>query len=477
MGEKAIVQIDEEGTLVKCYEGSEECGYKSAAPVCGKCGAMAEKVDPATLEEKTEEVEGVAEEESVADDAETKDADETEEVEEVEEVEVKEDAVDEAKVKMAEARELRIKTLGFDAEKWGDDAYICGYEGQMKAANAEPCPTCPGGCAPEGDLPTLLQIQGIAQSEFDGKILDSGYSPAADLFVVDVERKDGRVIEAFYDGTEGFQRGWQMLDESLIGEKAEVTYEEVIGYDAAKEIAVKAVEGDVVSVSADTFEGWDAYAVEIEAPGESKSYDVFVSLDGTLLGIDEYTVEAKADQIDELEDEPADEKTVEVEEAAEEAVEADEKAEEVEESDESTETEGDEPEAEEKTGHMMDDEEEYDEDGKPKNMDKKREYSQEQRMEMAKRGEALADGSYPIKDEEDLKNAIMAYGRAKNQEETKRHIVKRARALGKTDLLPDNWEMGKDDEEETSTKVTMDEDPSFFTNLAELESLLLEDED
>lgn len=51
-------------------------------------------------------------------------------------------------------------------------------------------------------------------------------------------------------------------------------------------------------------------------------------------------------------------------------------------------------------------------------------YSEEERMEMAKGGMALPDGSYPIKDEEDLKNAIMAYGRAKDKTKAKAHIKK-----------------------------------------------------
>jgi hypothetical protein len=41
--------------------------------------------------------------------------------------------------------------------------------------------------------------------------------------------------------------------------------------------------------------------------------------------------------------------------------------------------------------------------------------SQEERMELAKKGHALPDGAYPIRNVEDLKNAIQAYGRAKLQ--------------------------------------------------------------
>ena len=65
-----------------------------------------------------------------------------------------------------------------------------------------------------------------------------------------------------------------------------------------------------------------------------------------------------------------------------------------------------------------------------------REFSQEERAELADKGFALPDGSYPIENVEDLKNAIKAYGRAKDQGATAKHIQKRAKALGAEDLIP-----------------------------------------
>jgi hypothetical protein len=61
------------------------------------------------------------------------------------------------------------------------------------------------------------------------------------------------------------------------------------------------------------------------------------------------------------------------------------------------------------------------------------------RDKLAKAGKALPDGSYPIENVADLKRAISAYGRAKNKSAARRHIAKRARALGKADLIPDRW--------------------------------------
>lgn len=61
------------------------------------------------------------------------------------------------------------------------------------------------------------------------------------------------------------------------------------------------------------------------------------------------------------------------------------------------------------------------------------------RKKAAADGHALKDGSFPINTEDDLKKAIKAIGRAKNPGAAKAHIKKRARALGKSDLIPDTW--------------------------------------
>src|SRR5512147_3047151 len=68
-----------------------------------------------------------------------------------------------------------------------------------------------------------------------------------------------------------------------------------------------------------------------------------------------------------------------------------------------------------------------------------KEFSTEKREKLADKGEAMPDGSYPIENESDLKNAIQAVGRAKNPDAAKAHIKKRAKALGLSDMLPDGW--------------------------------------
>ena len=69
----------------------------------------------------------------------------------------------------------------------------------------------------------------------------------------------------------------------------------------------------------------------------------------------------------------------------------------------------------------------------------KRDRSMETRRRLAESGEAMPDGSYPVVTVADLQNAIRAYGRSDNPQATKEHIKRRARALGRTDLLPENW--------------------------------------
>lgn len=69
----------------------------------------------------------------------------------------------------------------------------------------------------------------------------------------------------------------------------------------------------------------------------------------------------------------------------------------------------------------------------------KRDYNTKQRRAMAARGQAMPDGSYPIANRADLQNAIQSFGRASNPAAVKRHIIRRARALGLTDMLPESW--------------------------------------
>lgn len=70
-----------------------------------------------------------------------------------------------------------------------------------------------------------------------------------------------------------------------------------------------------------------------------------------------------------------------------------------------------------------------------------KDFSDEKRQKLAGEKKALKDGSFPIENASDLRRAIKAYGRADEakQASVRRHIVRRARALGKADLIPQGW--------------------------------------
>ena len=72
-----------------------------------------------------------------------------------------------------------------------------------------------------------------------------------------------------------------------------------------------------------------------------------------------------------------------------------------------------------------------------------REFSEEERKELAKKGLALPNGSFPIVNVDDLKNAILSFGLAKNKSEAAKFIAKRAKALNADDLLPDTADFNK----------------------------------
>lgn len=67
--------------------------------------------------------------------------------------------------------------------------------------------------------------------------------------------------------------------------------------------------------------------------------------------------------------------------------------------------------------------------------------SAEDRKALAEKGQALPDGSFPIRNESDLKNAIHAYGRSKKSDRAavRKHIMKRARQLKVSGLIPEEW--------------------------------------
>jgi hypothetical protein len=265
-----------------------------------------------------------------------------------------------------------------------EEEFLCGFQ---RKSVTQSCEFCSGGCAPEEGLPGLADIENQVKSEYEGsEIISSGYSAGDDVFVVDVKRADGSFIEVFLTG-EGEELGWLRLDESAIEGKSAEAIQVVSKSDAeataSNAISEMGIKAEVMSVTVDIFADEDVYVVELDA--EEKSYDVFVSADGKVLGYDEYEYDADGSyELSEEEEIKAIEAELEI----------------------------------------------------------KRMYSREQREAMAESGEALPDGSFPIADEADLSNAIQAFGRASDPEAAKAHIMKRAKELKLEDMIPSDWGSG-----------------------------------
>lgn len=74
-------------------------------------------------------------------------------------------------------------------------------------------------------------------------------------------------------------------------------------------------------------------------------------------------------------------------------------------------------------------------------------YSKDKRKELAGKGQAMPDsergGRYPVTDRSSLERAIQAVGRAKGGDSgraaVRRYLIKRAKALGLSSLIPDTW--------------------------------------
>ena len=450
--EKAVVKIDADGAVMRCAKGHDggDCGYKAGAKVCGKCGAMAVQMKDDISDEEMEDIDdedelvkkalaavGADMDDDDMDDDDMDDEDEDEDEDDDEDVNPKgygkkkplmykgdeddEKAMDmdmdmdeddeeddeEEEGWMGDARKRRLNSMGKKSADVGAKGFMCAIDRKVYPGVAGMCDDCPGGCMSEKGMPGLIEIEGKAEAEFDGTVIDSGYSQSSDIYVVDVQVKDGRAIEVFMEGTSGEVLGFHRLDDSVFEEKSLQGTSDVIDFNEACDIAVKSLDGvdaTVMAVEPDTFEGFDCYAVEVDGI-DGKSYDVFVALDGEVLGFDAYEPE----EVEEIEAE-----------AAEIAL--------------------------------------------------KRAFSETQREDMAKEGLALPDGSFPISTVDDLRNAIMAHGRATDKERAKKHIIKRAREMGKEDMLPENWTSGKKDD---ATGMTAD-DVEFLKSLAEFEALTSE---
>lgn len=92
---------------------------------------------------------------------------------------------------------------------------------------------------------------------------------------------------------------------------------------------------------------------------------------------------------------------------------------------------------------------------------RKADYDTADRKHLASTGAAMPDGSYPIASRADLEDAVRAVGRGgASHDAIRRHIIARARALGATGTIPDNWNADGSLKEHPVAKAEQDMDPT-----------------
>ena len=284
-----------------------------------------------------------------------------------------------------EALANRLERLGADTKSLGSDDYLCAIERTVRAGDV--CNFCRGGCASEKGLPGLLEIEVMAELEFKGEVVDSGYAPKDDIFVLDLKTADG-FIETYYAGN-GSSLGWIALDGEVEEKSAEAEGTTIVSFEEAEMVALKNVKGKSLGVDVDIFQGEDAYVVEIDGI-DGKSYDAYVGVDGQFLG---------SDMIELTDEEAAEIKELQVEKDVLEA-----------------------------------------------EIGLKRLYPASRTTELIEDGFAMPDGRFPIVTTSDLNTVIVAATNVKSQD-IRDHITKRAEDLEATDLIPEAWSEEKTAEE------------------------------
>jgi hypothetical protein len=167
-----------------------------------------------------------------------------------------------------EVLEKRLERLGTDSKSLRDDSFLCSIERTIRSGDV--CNFCRGGCASEKGLPGLLEVEVKAEKEFKGEVIDSGYAPKDDIFVLDVKTDEG-IIEAYYAGS-GTQLGWIKIDPEVEIKSEDQEDRIIVSFNEAEAVALRNVEGKSLGVDVDIFQGQDAYVVEIDGT-DGKSYD------------------------------------------------------------------------------------------------------------------------------------------------------------------------------------------------------------
>lgn len=445
--EKAVVKIDGDGNLLKCAKGlgDSECGYTPGAKVCGKCGAMSvsmkempmddeemPKKKPATVIASEDDMDEedmpiddeemakgwgkkkrgmmmkAGEEEEMDDEEDTPEtemnpaADAEEDMAEGEEDDEEEDDEEIPSEKsLAKYRQARLSNLQVKSAEIAANGYLCQIDRKVYPGSTDTCDDCLGGCTKGKGLPFGLL-------EVEG--------------MVEAQFK-GQIVDSGYSDignmyvVDVVTKSDRVLEVYVDGSTAEVRGMIVLDEEVLQQ---KSLNEEIVSYI-DFAEAADIALKSV--PGNLRGVEPEM-----WNGVDCYVVE-----IDGLDGKSWDVYvSLDGVEIGQEWLDADEAA---------------------------------DIEAEAAEIALKREFSEDKRQQMAKEGMALPDGSFPIATVGDLQNAIMAFGRAKDKEKAKAHIMKRARALDAADMIPENWMGGEKSAD----------DGEFMRALAEFE-LLADDE-
>lgn len=335
------LNVDAEGGILACAKGVDlaQCGYVKGDKVCGKCGAVPTemKIMPVALADEliakaaqldeelknkkkmpampqvrmedsdTDEAEEILVSAEASQDEELEDAEseedeipveaeedeedeEDEDTEEVEEADEEEDDEeedeDDASVGgsslLDKFRKARLQQIGVKSLDVGQHGYKCAMDTKIYAGGTPPCADCSGGCSGPGV--TLLHAEGISQTLVKGDVVDSAYIDKGDMFVTTIRRKDGKTFDVYVDNI-GEIRGHSLVGASTIYDP---NFDDLtmVTFDEAANIAMMHLQrkdAEVIGIQPAAFEGHEAYVVDIQCK-TGESYDIFVGLDGTLLG-------------------------------------------------------------------------------------------------------------------------------------------------------------------------------------------------
>ena len=265
-----------------------------AADEEGDEGTDEEEMAETTDEESTEEVDGedADSEEEDTEEEDTEEAD-TEEMpadeEDTEETDTEDDSEEEdagagGQSLLDKFRKARLQQIGVKSADIGSHGYKCAIDQKVYPGGTPPCADCDGGCFGAKGGITLLHAEGISQTLVKGDVIESAFINEHDMFVTTIRRKDGKMFDVYTDLL-GEIRGHNLVDSSTIYDPS-VDDLTMVTFDEAANIAMMHLQrkdAEVVSIQPAAFEGHEAYVVDIQCK-TGESYDIFVGIDGTLLG-------------------------------------------------------------------------------------------------------------------------------------------------------------------------------------------------